>query len=234
MHIIQLELRKRARPEKVSIYKNFFKTGPGEYGEGDVFIGVTVPDTRKIAQSFINVSLNELIPVLRSKIHEDRMCALMVLSYKYQKEKNEKERKKLVDFYLKHRYAGNNWDLIDCITDRILGHWLFDKEKSILYKFAKSKNLWERRMSIISTYHFIKNNRFDETIKISEILLNDNHDLIHKAVGWMLREVGKKNKNVLVRFLKKHYKNMPRTMLRYSIERFPEKERKMYLKGEIK
>lgn len=231
---IQIALRKLSKPEKIPIYQNFFKTGKGEYAEGDIFIGATVPDTRKVAQSFISTPLGELVPLLNSKIHEDRMCGLMIISYKYQKAQNSEEQKKIVDFYLKHIYAANNWDLIDCIVDRILGAWLLDKDKTILYGFAKSSSLWERRMAIISTFHFIKNNKFEDTLKISEILLSDKHDLIHKAVGWMLREVGKRDIKKLESFLKKQSQNMPRTMLRYTIEKFPEKIRKAYLKGEIK
>ena len=224
----QKELRKHAQPEKVAIYQNFFKTGKGEYAEGDIFIGVMVPNTRKVAKNFISIDLNDLIPVLESKIHEDRMAALLVLVYKFE-EALEKDKKEIVNFYIKHHYAGNNWDLIDCIVDKILGVWLFDKDKSILYKYAESSNLWERRMAIISTFYFIKNNKFEDTLKISEVLLNDNHDLIHKAVGWMLREVGKRNQDVEESFLKKHYKIMPRTMLRYAIERFSIEKKKFYM-----
>ncbi len=233
MNQVQQELRKLAKPEKIPIYQNFFKTGPGEYGEGDIFIGVTVPDTRKIAKQFANLEFSEIIPILKSKIHEDRMCGLLILVYKFQKAESKKEQEDIVNFYLKHKYAGNNWDLIDCVVDKILGAWLIDKDKSILYNFAKSDNLWEKRMSIISTFAFIKINHFSDTIKISEILLKDKHDLIHKAVGWMLRELGKRDIKTLESFLKKHYKQMPRTMLRYSIEKFPEKVRKEYLNGEI-
>ena len=231
--LIKSELKKHARPNKIAIYKNFFKTGKGEYGEGDEFIGVTVPDTRKIAQSFTNIKRKDLISLLNSKIHEERMCGLMILTYQYASTKDISEHKSIVEFYIKNRYASNNWDLIDCIVDRILGPWLIDKDKDLIYDYAKSLNLWERRISIITTFHFIKNNKFEDTIKISEILLNDKHDLIHKAVGWMLREMGKRDKKELENFLKKHYKTMPRTMLRYSIEKFPENIRKKYLKGEI-
>lgn len=229
--LIKKQLKNLAKPEKIQIYQNFFKTGKGEYAEGDIFIGVTVPDTRKIAQEFVNTKREKLLPLLNSKIHEERMCGLMILNYQYQKTKDEEEHKKIVEFYLDNRKASNNWDLIDCIVDRILGPWLIDRDKSILYTFAKSSNLWERRISIITTFHFIKNNRFSDTLKISEILLKDKHDLIHKAVGWMLREVGKRDEKILKDFLKKYYKSMPRTMLRYSIEKFPASIRKSYLKG---
>lgn len=233
MHKIQLELRKHAKQEKIPIYKNFFKTGKGEYGEGDEFIGVTVPDTRKVALNNINTPLNELIILLKSKIHEDRMCALLSLVYKYEKAKNEQDKKEIIDFYINNHLYGNNWDLIDCVADKLLGKWLMDKDKSILYEYAKSDNLWERRIAIITTFEFIKHNKFEDTLKISEILLKDNHDLIHKAVGWMLREMGKRDIKELENFLKKHYKDMPRTTLRYSIEKFPEEKRKKYLRGEI-
>ncbi len=231
MHKIQLELRKLSKPEKIPIYKNFFKTGKGEYGEGEEFIGVTVPDTRKTAINNINTSFDELVQILKSKVHEDRMCAFLLLVYKYEKAKDEAEKKEIIDFYLEHHLSGNNWDLIDCVADKLLGKWLIDKDKSILYQYAKSSNLWERRISIISTFYFIKNNQFDDTIKISEILLQDNHDLIHKAVGWMLREIGKRDLKTLESFLSINYKLMPRTMLRYAIEKFPEDKRQAYLKG---
>lgn len=230
---IQKDLRSLAKPDKISIYKNFFKTGKGEYGEGDEFIGVTVPDTRKVAKDNLDISFKDLELLLKSKIHEDRMCALLVLVYKFEKAESEAEKKEIIDFYIKNHLSGNNWDLIDCVADKLLGKWLIDKDKSILYKYAESTNLWERRIAVISTFNFIKNNQFMDTLKISEILLEDKHDLIHKAVGWMLREIGKRDLKILENFLKQHYKQMPRTMLRYSIERFPEKIRKAYLKGEI-
>ncbi len=233
MHPLQFALRAKAKPEKIAIYKNFFKTGPGQYGEGDQFIGVTVPDTRALAQQFISINRDELIPILHSPIHEDRMCALMVLSYQYPKAQTEAEQKAIVAFYLEHHLCGNNWDLIDCIVDRILGPWLMDKPKDLLYQYARSSNLWERRIAIITTFHFIKQKQYAETLKISTILINDKHDLIHKAVGWMLREVGKRNEPTLKVFLKKNYQAMPRTMLRYAIERFPETVRKQYLQGII-
>ncbi len=233
MHKIQLELRKLAKLEKIPIYKNFFKTGAGEYGEGDEFIGVTVPNTRKVARNNVSISFNELLSILKSEVHEDRMCALLILVYKLEKAKEEKEKEQIINFYTKYHLHGNNWDLIDCVADKLLGKWLIDKDKSILYEYAKSKNIWERRISIISTFHFIKNNQFQDTLSISKILLHDKHDLIHKAVGWMLRETGKRNLNVLENFLKSNYKRMPRTMLRYSIEKFPEDKRQSYFKGEI-
>lgn len=233
MHALQKSLRKFADPKRAKVYQQFFQTSPGSYAEGDKFIGVRVPNNRLVAKQFVNMDLEELTPILQSPTHEDRLCALLVLVYKYQVSKEESKRKEIVDFYIKNHLAGNNWDLIDCVCDRILGPWLLNKDKSLLYKYARSDNIWERRISIVSTFHFIRNNKFEDTIKISEILLEDKHHLIQKAVGWMLREVGKKDIAILKKFLKKHCKVMPRTMLRYAIEKFPERERKAYLKGDI-
>lgn len=226
---IKEDLQKSGNPEKAEILSRFFKTGKGEYGEGDIFLGITVPDQRKVAKQYIDLSLENIQKLLSSKIHEHRLTSLLILVEKYQKA-NEINKKKIVDFYLKNTKNINNWDLVDLTSAKILGDYLFERDKSILYKLAKSDNLWERRISIIATFHFIRNNEFEDTLKISEILLNDYHDLIHKAVGWMLREVGKKNQDVEESFLKKYYKKMPRTMLRYAIERFDEKKRKFYLR----
>ncbi len=227
---LKKELRSYAKPEKIPILQNFFKTGKGEYGEGDIFIGLNVPDSRKVTKKYFEIELEDVEKLLDSKIHEERLVAVLILVEKY---KNSSDKNKIFDFYLKNAKKINNWDLVDLSAPKIAGDFLFDKDKSILYKFSKSENLWERRISIISTYYFIKNNEFKETFKISEILLNDKHDLIHKAVGWMLREVGKKNVKYEENFLKKYYKKMPRTMLRYAIEKFPEEKRKKYLNGEI-
>ena len=229
MHRVQIELRKLAKPEKIPIYKNFFKTGKGEYGEGDEFIGVTVPNSRKVAKANVDISYEDLIYIIKSIIHEDRLCALIILVYKFEKAKTEKEKKRVVDFYLKYHLYGNNWDMVDVVSPKILGPWLINREKSLLYEYAHSSNLWERRIAVLTTFHFIRQGKFENTIKISEMLLNDKHDLIHKAVGWMLREMGKQDQKELVDFLNKHYSNMPRTMLRYSIERLPDQLRKNYL-----
>ncbi len=223
---LKKDLHKLANTKRKKILQNFFKTGPGQYGEGDVFLGVTVPQSRSIAKKYADLSLDDTKRLLNSKIHEERLVAILLLVHKYQ---NSEDKKPIVDYYLKNSKKINNWDLVDLSAPKILGNFLLDKNKSILYKLSKSKNLWERRISIISTHTFILNHRFSDTLKISEILLNDEHDLIHKAVGWMLREVGKKDEKILERFLKKHYKKMPRTMLRYAIEKFPEKKRKSYL-----
>ena len=225
---LKKELARFGNPEKAKILSGFFKTGKGQYGYGDVFLGVKVPETRSVAKKFNSLSLKDLKKLLSSKIHEERLCALLILIDKY-KQSDSKNKKIIVDFYLKNTKKVNNWDLVDLSADKILGNYLIGKDKSVLYRLLKSQNLWERRISIISTFAFIKNNKFDDTIKISEILLNDKHDLIHKAVGWMLREIGKRNVNSEKEFLDKHYKVMPRTMLRYAIEKFPEEERKRYM-----
>jgi 3-methyladenine DNA glycosylase AlkD len=225
---IKKDLKKLADSNKIEIYQNFFKTGKGQYGEGDIFIGVSVPNTRKIAKKYKGINFELIQKLLESKIHEERLLGVLILVQKYQDFSDDK----IPEFYLKHTQKINNWDLVDLSADKIIGKYYFDKPKNKLYELAKSKNLWERRTSIISTFYFIKNNQFEETLKISEILLQDKHDLIQKAVGWMLREVGKKDKKTEEDFLKKHYKNMPRTMLRYSIEKFPEDERQKYLKGD--
>jgi len=224
------ELQKHANPEKARILQGFFKTGRGEYGEGDVFLGITVPQSREIAKQFAHIELNEVKKHLQSKIHEERLIALLILVEKYKKSDDKKE---IADFYLSNTKHINNWDLVDLSADRILGGYLFDKDKKMLFELAESANLWKRRIAIVSTFNFIKQGRFDETLRIAELLIKDKHDLIHKACGWMLREVGKRDEKVLKDFLKKNYKHMPRTMLRYAIERFPEEERKKYLTGTI-
>ncbi len=215
--------------EKAKILAGFFKTGKGEYGEGDIFLGISVPESRKIAKQYTFLPPSEILLLLQNKIHECRLVALLILVEKF-KSSDSLQQKEIIDFYLRNTKYINNWDLVDLSADKILGAHLFDKNKVILHQLAESNNLWERRIAIISTFHFIKKNKFDETLHIAELLLHDRHDLIHKAVGWMLREVGKRNKMVEEEFLKKHYKIMPRTMLRYAIEKFPEEERKEYLK----
>ncbi len=226
INLLKQDLQKLANKEKAIVYSRFFKTAPGEYGYGDIFLGLSVPQQREIAKKYSNINLNDIQKLLKSKIHEHRLTALLILIEKYKKTNNKKE---FINFYLNNTKYINNWDLVDLSAHQILGNYLVDKDKSILYKLAKSNSLWERRISIIATYHFIKNNKFDETLKISKILLNDNHDLIQKAVGWMLRELGKISNETEEKFLNLHYKNMPRTMLRYAIERFDENKKKFYL-----
>ena len=232
---LKKELKEKSNEEKANVYQRFFKTGKGEYGEGDIFLGLTVPEQRKIAGKYSYLKLDDLKDLLKSKIHEERLIALLILVDKYKKEKNGKE---FFDFYIENLQFVNNWDLVDLSADKIIGNFLRtfrygSNYLPLLTNMAKSENLWARRISIISTFDFIKNNEFNPTIKISEILLNDSHDLIHKAVGWMLREIGKRDLDVLEDFLKKHHKEMPRTMLRYAIEKFPEEKRKKYLDGKI-
>ena len=210
----------------------FFKTGKGDYGEGDVFIGLKVPTQRKLAKEFKELSLTEIKELLSSSVHEERLISLFILIGKYQKAE-EKGKKEIFNFYLKNRKGVNNWDLVDISAPKIIGGYLLEKDKSILFKFAVSKNLWERRIAILSTQEFIKNNNYKPTLQIAKMLIKDKHDLIHKAVGWMLREIGKKEIAVEENFLRIHYKEMPRTMLRYAIEKFPETKRKKYLQGKI-
>jgi len=224
MNNIREELRKIADRERVKVLQRFFKTGKGEYGEGDKFLGVTVPKLRELAKKYQGIALAEVKNLLHSKIHEERLLALLILVSKFQVGK-EQERGKIYNIYLKNTKYVNNWDLVDLSADKIAGEYLRGKSKNILYKLAKSKNLWERRIAILATFNFIKDNKFSEALKIAEILLEDKEDLIHKAVGWMLREVGRRNTKSEEDFLKKHCQNMPRTMLRYAIEKFPKRKR---------
>ncbi|OGH20744.1 MAG: DNA alkylation repair protein [Candidatus Levybacteria bacterium RIFCSPHIGHO2_02_FULL_37_13] len=229
---LRKELKKLSNPQKAKVLQGFFKTGKGEYGEGDIFLGLTVPQSRKIAIKYKEISFDEIKKLLQSKIHEERLIALLILVHRFEKG-TDADKNKVYNYYLKNTKYINNWDLVDLSADKIVGHYLLDKSKNVLFKLARSKNLWERRISIVATYQFIKDGRYQETLTISKMLLNDTHDLIHKAVGWMLREVGKQSsQEILEDFLKKHYKQMPRTMLRYAIERLPEKLRKMYLSRE--
>lgn len=228
---LKQDLRKAADSDKKKILQNFFKTGPGQYGEGDVFLGVTVPKTRDVAKKYKDMTISQVTTLLNSKIHEERLAAILILVYNYERG-SEDAQKKIVCTYLANSKKINNWDLVDLSAHKILGDYmLHDKKKrDVLYSFARSENLWERRISIITTMAFIKNNDFDDALKISKILLNDKHDLIHKAVGWMLREIGKKDITIEEQFLKKYHTKMPITMLRYAIEKFPEKKRLSYLR----
>jgi 3-methyladenine DNA glycosylase AlkD len=229
LHHLIKDLQRATSSEKAKGYKKFFND---EYTDKkDRFIGVSLPDQRAIAKRHPEITMQDLQKLLKSDIHEYRMLAGIILVNRFR----EKPSEELIQFYLKNLKRFNNWDLIDNTCSKILGAFLLDKPKKrkILYDFAKSKNLWEKRVSIVSTFEFIKNRQFGDTLKISEMLLDDKHHLTHKAVGWMLREVGKKDVNVLLDFLKTNYKRLPRTTLRYAIERFPEKERKAMLKGEF-
>jgi len=229
---LKREIKKNANPQKAELLQRFFKTGPGEYGEGDIFLGIMVPVQRAIAKKYKELSLKDIRKLLNSNIHEERLIALLILVEQYKKG-NEQKKEDIFTFYHLNRKRINNWDLVDLTAHIISGSYLMNKDKSILYKLAESENIWERRIAVISTFHFIKNNVFDHSLGIAEKLLNDKHDLIHKAVGWMLREIGNRDMNTEEGFLEKHYKKMPRTMLRYAIEKFPEKKRLAYLKGNI-
>lgn len=223
---IKRELNILKDEKQAKILAKYFKTGKGEYGEGDSFLGIKMEGQRSIAKKYYKeTSLGDISILLKSNIHEYRVVALLILIEKYKKEDKEK----IFKFYLKNRKGINNWDLVDMSAPKIVGDFLLEKEKDILYKFAKSKNLWDRRIAIVSTLFFISKNKTRDALKISEILIKDSHDLINKAVGWVLREVEKKEKEKLVNFLNKNYKNLNRTTLRYAIEKFNEKERKEWL-----
>ncbi len=226
------ELEKYADPEKAEHSKRFFKTGKGEYGEGDIFLGVTVPNQRKVARKFKNMPLNEVRKLLQSDIHECRLTAVMLLVYRIEKADQETI-DGIAEFYLKNIQYVNNWDIVDSSCRFILAKHLEHKDRTLLYNLAKSDNLWERRISIITCYYFIKKNDFKDALAISKILIDDSEDLIQKAVGWMLREIGNKDQEVEERFLleKERFKKMPRTMLRYAIEKFEEPKRQFYLMG---
>ena len=221
---IEEELKKLADPSRAKVVAGYFKTGKGEYGEGDVFLGVMMGDIRIVSKKYKNLPYSETVKLIRSPLHEIRMCGVLLLVLRY-KEDSEK----VFNLYIKERKHINNWDLIDSSADKIVGAYLFDKDLSLLKKLAYSKSLWDRRIAIIATFYFIKNGSAKENFEIAEILINDKQDLIHKAVGWMLREVGKMDEKVLTKFLDQNATKMPRTMLRYSIEKFPEEKRKYYL-----
>ena len=219
-----------ATEERRKVNEWFFKTGKGEYGYGDIFLGVTVPEIRKIAKKFSQeISLQELTELIRNPTHEVRLCALIILVNKYKKE----DKNKIYKYYLNHLNAINNWDLVDTSAPHIVGDYLYkNPEKSIiLLEFSQSENLWIRRISIVSTFAFIKKNEFKKTLEIAKLLLNDEQDIIHKAVGWMLREIYKRNEDLIKRFLRQNYAQIPRTTLRYAIERMDKEGRLLYLKG---
>jgi 3-methyladenine DNA glycosylase AlkD len=213
--------------------KRFFKTGKGEYGEGDRFLGIRVPVLRQCVREYLEISIEETTEILRSPFHEARLFAALILVSKYASAKENSAREAVYRTYLGNTKFINNWDIVDCSAEHIVGAHLFLKERKPIYRLVRSKNLWERRIGIVSTFHFIKKNEFSDTLKCAETLLNDSEDLIHKAVGWMLREVGKRDRNAEELFLLRYCRQMPRTMLRYAIEKFPENERLAYLRGEL-
>ncbi len=221
---VQLVLKKLSSLAKAKSSAWFFKTEKGQYGHGDIFLGVTVPDQRRVARKFRDLPFSEILKLLKSPIHEHRLTALFILDFAYKKA-DTKNKAPIIKAYLEHRKFVNNWDLVDSSAPQILGNWLLTHPRSILYKLACSKSLWDRRIAIVTTQTFIRAGEYDDTLKIAELLMSDTHDLIHKATGWMLREVGNKNPNTLKTFLLEHVHHMPRTMLRYAIEKFAPKER---------
>jgi len=229
---ITKRLKKLGNQEQAAVSQRFFKTGPGEYGEGDIFLGIKVPVLRKLAKEYLNLSLKEVQTILDSKYHELRLLSLFVMVDQFSKG-DRKKQKNIYALYLKNTELINNWDLVDSSAHHIVGPYLMDKSKAPLYELAQSGLLWERRIAIMATFYYIKNDKYTDTLKIAGRLLADKEDLIHKAVGWMLREIGKRHRPSEEKFLKKHYHNMPRTMLRYAIEKFPEPKRQRYLKGQI-
>ncbi len=226
---IEKKLKKLGSAKKAKACAWYFKTGKGQYGYGDVFVGVTVPEQRKVAKEYKVLQLKEIEKLLKNKIHECRFTALLILVEQY-KNADEKTKERLTKFYLAHTKYINNWDLVDQSAPYILGDYLLKRDRKILYKLAKSKNLWERRIAIVATFAFIKNGEAEDTLALAEILLADDHDLIHKAVGWMLREVGKRcSISKLSNFINKHKAQMPRTTLRYAIEHFSPEDRRIFL-----
>ena len=210
----------------------FFKTGKGEYGAGDRFLGIRVPETRRFARRCRGLPPRSVGALLKSKYHEERLLAVLVLVAQYERG-DEAERDRVFDMYLSMRRFVNNWDLVDSSAHKIVGPQLINGDRSLLYELAGSGDLWDRRIAIMSTYHFIREAEFADTLRIAGLLLDDEEDLIHKAVGWMLREVGNRERKTEEAFLRKHYRTMPRTMLRYAIEKFPERRRKAYLDGTV-
>lgn len=232
MRDVQADIRKKASKQNAAIAQRYFKTGPGEYAEGDIFLGLRAAQMREIAKTHRDLGLTDLKKLLRSKYHEDRAVALLIMTDQFARS-GDAARQKMYETYLGNTKYINNWDLVDLSADRIVGAHLFDRGRQPLRKLAKSPSVWERRIAIIATNWFIRRDEFDETLRIAKALLYDDHDLIHKAVGWMLREVGKRDLAAEEAFLKQHYGTMPRTMLRYAIERFPETKRQKYLRGKM-
>lgn len=228
---VRKDLRVMADPVKAKILQGFFKTGPGQYGEGDLFLGITVPQSRQVARKFRWLPLQDVKTVLYSGVHEERLVALLILVQKYCSSASDREKEEVVRFYIENLKQVNNWDLVDLSAPSILGAYLKDGDRALLYNLTRSDSVWERRIAIVATLYFIRNNEFSDTLKIVAMLLQDGHDLIHKAAGWMLREVGKRDAAVEEAFLEKHYRAMPRTMLCYAIERLPEKKRRRYMKA---
>jgi 3-methyladenine DNA glycosylase AlkD len=226
---LKKELESLADKKQAENLQRFFKTGPGEYGEGDIFLGLKVPVQRAVAKKHKDLSLSDIKQLLNSKIHEHRLIALLILMQKFDNAE-ENAKKEIFELYLKNTNNINNWDLIDLSSPNIVGNYLLDKPRAILYRLAKSNSIWKKRIAMLATFEFIGHNEAKDALAIAEILVNDKHDLIQKAVGWMLREVGKRvSQEEEEKFLKKHYKTMPRTMLRYAIERFDKRKKEFYM-----
>jgi 3-methyladenine DNA glycosylase AlkD len=232
LNTIRNELKALSDSSYAAVSRRFFKTGPGDYGQGDAFIGVRVPVLRRLAKKYPPLPCELSVRLLKSPVHEERHLALFLLMHLYQTGQ-ESLKEEIYRLYLGHTAYINNWDLVDTSAEHIVGHYLLEKDKGPLHRLAESANLWERRIAIVATFCYIKQNKFEDTLKIAGMLLQDEHDLIHKATGWMLREVGKRDQAVETAFLNVHYKTMPRTMLRYAIEKFPEPLRQAYLKGTL-
>lgn len=226
LEALRKDMHRLADPARAKVMQGFFKTGPGQYGQGDVFAGIAVPQSRLMAKKYAHLPLADVGQLLQSEVHEERLVALLILIGKYKGDPD-----KIAKFYLANLGRVNNWDLVDVSAPGILGAHLLNKDRAVLYRLARSKVLWERRVAIISTLAFIRKGEFEDTLKIAEMLLSDRHDLMHKAVGWMLREVGKRDLATEEVFLQKHCRSMPRTALRYAIERLPEQERRAYMRA---
>lgn len=229
---IKAEIQNLAEPRRATVSLTFFKTGPGQYGEGDKFLGLTVPQMRSLARKYRALDHDSALELLASPWHEERLVALLLFVDGY-KHGDERKRQQIHRAYLSNTRWINNWDLVDLSAEQVVGSHIEPAKTGLLQKLARSKDLWERRIAIVATFHFIKRNEFRPTLRIATMLMGDSHDLIHKAVGWMLREVGKRDRRTLDAFLKKHYSKMPRTMLRYAIERHPESLRRKYLAGTV-
>lgn len=223
------EMQALANPTKAKHLMRFFKTAPGEYAEGDIFLGITVPVIRTLAKDYQGIEWDELRILIQSPYHEVRFCALVILTERFTRTKDLAEKERCYDFYLSQTKFINNWDLVDVSCPKIIGAWLLDKDKTPLYQLAESSNLWEQRIAIVSTLGLIRKGMFDDTLSLVCKLINHPHDLIHKAMGWMLREVGKKNRSLLTDFLMQNITRLPRTTLRYAIEHYPDTERKAFL-----
>ncbi len=229
---IRLEMTALGDPKKAAHSQIFFKTAPGQYGEGDIFHGIRVPETRKMAKRYRDLPLKKITSLLHSRYHEERLLALFILVWQFSRN-NSVHQQAIFDLYLNNTQHINNWDLVDSSAHLIVGPWLENRPRGLLQKLVVSESLWERRIAMMSTFHFIRLHDFDDALLIAKTLQNDDHDLIHKAVGWMLREIGNRDLAVEENFLKTHYRTMPRTMLRYAIEKFPEELRLKYLHGTI-